>query len=66
MLTSDKIERGRLVAPFNIEAPLQEAFYLISPETSRDHPDADKFRAWLIETAENDPENKRNRDTYRA
>ena len=56
-----EIERGRLVEPFRIEAPLQEAFYLISPEAGRDHPDTQKFRDWLIETAENDPENKRNR-----
>lgn len=59
-------ERGRLVEPFGIEAPLQEAFHLISPETGRDHPDAQKFRDWLIETAENDPENRRIRETYRA
>ena len=59
-------ERGRLVEPFTIEAPLQEAFHLISPETGGDHPDAQKFRDWLIETAENDPENRRIRETYRA
>jgi LysR family glycine cleavage system transcriptional activator len=61
-----EIERGRLVEPFSIEAPLQEAFHLISPETGRDHPDAQKFRDWLIETAENDPENRRIRETHRA
>lgn len=61
-----EIERGRLVEPFSIEAPLQEAFHLISPETGRDHPDAQKFREWLIETAENDPENRRIREAYRA
>jgi len=61
-----EIERGRLVEPFSIEAPLKEAFHLISPETGRDHPDAQKFREWMIETAESDPENRRNRETYRA
>jgi LysR family glycine cleavage system transcriptional activator len=61
-----EIERGRLVEPFGIEVPLQEAFHLISPETGHDHPDAQKFRDWLIETAENDPENRRNREIYRA
>ncbi len=61
-----EIERGRLVEPFSIEAPLQEAFNLISPEAGRYHPDAEKFREWLIETAENDPENRRIREAYRA
>ncbi|MEZ5911685.1 MAG: transcriptional regulator GcvA [Paracoccaceae bacterium] len=61
-----EIERGRLVSPFAIEAPLTEAFYLIAPETDRDHPDAEKFRSWLIETAANDPENQRNRAAQRA
>lgn len=61
-----EIERGRLVEPFGIEAPLHEAFYLISPVSGRDHPDTQKFRDWLIETAENDPENKRIRETYLA
>ncbi|MCE8513899.1 transcriptional regulator GcvA [Ruegeria pomeroyi] len=61
-----EIERGRLVTPFEIEAPLQEAFYLISPETGRDHPDARKFSDWLVETAANDPENRRIRTTYRT
>ena len=61
-----EIERGRLLSPFEIEAPLQEAFYLISPEAGRDHPDAEKFSSWLIETAESDAENQRIRETYRA
>lgn len=61
-----EIERGRLVSPFEIEAPLQEAFFLISPEGGFEHPDAHKFRDWLIETAESDPENRRNREAQRA
>ncbi|MGA1109871.1 MAG: transcriptional regulator GcvA [Pseudomonadales bacterium] len=59
-----EIERGRLVEPFSIEAPLHEAFHLISPETGRDHPDAQKFREWLLDTANNDPENCRIREAY--
>ncbi|NBS24599.1 MAG: transcriptional regulator GcvA [Altererythrobacter sp.] len=61
---SIEIERGRLVEPFSIEAPLHEAFHLISPETGRDHPDAQKFREWLLDTANNDPENCRIREAY--
>jgi LysR family glycine cleavage system transcriptional activator len=61
-----EIERGRLASPFEIETPLKEAFYLISPVAGRDHPDAEKFRLWLIETAESDAENRRIRAAYRA
>jgi LysR family glycine cleavage system transcriptional activator len=61
---SIEIERGRLVEPFSVEAPLHEAFHLISPETGRDHPDAQKFREWLLDTANNDPENCRIREAY--
>jgi len=63
---SIEIERGRLVEPFSIEAPLHEAFHLISPETGRDHPDAQKFREWLLDTANNDPENCRIREAYKS
>ena len=61
-----EIERGRLVEPFGIEAPLHEAFYLISPLSGHEHPDAARFRDWLIETTRNDPENRRIRETYGA
>lgn len=61
-----ELARSRLVCPFEIEVPLTEAFYLIAPESDRDHPDAEKFRSWLIEAAESDPENLRNRGAQRA
>ncbi len=54
-----EIDRGRLIKPFDIEAPLNEAFYLISPEGPYDHPDARVFRDWLVEISLNDPQNKR-------
>jgi LysR family glycine cleavage system transcriptional activator len=55
------LEQGRLVRPFNVKAPLTEAFYLITPTGGREHPDAALFRDWLIETAGNDPDNRANR-----
>ncbi|MGB7243261.1 MAG: transcriptional regulator GcvA [Sulfitobacter sp.] len=61
-----EIERGRLVCPFDLRVPLSEAFYLITPEAGQDHPDAGKFRDWLIEAAQNDPENQKNQDVQRA
>ena len=65
-MIGSEFERGRLVQPFDIEAPLTEAFHLISPEGAYDHPDAGKFGDWLIETAENDPENRRIKSLQRA
>jgi LysR family glycine cleavage system transcriptional activator len=61
-----EIERGRLVCPFDIRVPISEAFYLISPEAGSDHPDADRFRNWLIEAARNDPDNRKNQTAQRA
>lgn len=61
-----ELERGRLVYPFDIEAPLSEAFHLLSPEGSDDHPDADTFRNWLIDLAREDPENRKNRNARHA
>jgi len=42
---------GRLVAPFALSVPIDEAFYLISPTDGTLHPDAETFRAWLLEEA---------------
>ena len=39
---------GRLVAPFALEVPIGEAFYLLQPTTGTAHPDADLFKAWLL------------------
>ena len=39
---------GRLVKPFELAVPIQEAFYLISPLDGTGHPDSALFREWLI------------------
>jgi LysR family transcriptional regulator, glycine cleavage system transcriptional activator len=42
---------GRLVAPFDLEVPIQEAFHLLEPVGRVLHPDAALFISWLTETA---------------
>lgn len=44
-------ETGRLVAPFVLEVPINEAFYLLEPVGRNLHPDAAAFTSWIIETA---------------
>ena len=43
---------GRLVAPFALEVPIAEAFYLLRPTDAVCHPDADLFRAWLLDATQ--------------
>lgn len=38
---------GRLVAPFGLELPVAEGFYLLEPERGGQHPHAAHFSAWL-------------------
>ncbi len=40
---------GRLVPPFDLAVPIDEAFYLISPADVATHPHAEYFRQWLLE-----------------
>lgn len=42
---------GRLVAPFDLEVPINEAFYLLEPVGRDLHPDAASFIGWIVETA---------------
>lgn len=41
----------RLVAPFELEVPINEAFYLLEPLDQEPHPDASSFVQWLVEGA---------------
>ena len=50
-LVARHLESGRLVAPFDLALGCREAFYLVSPESRVDTPDAAAFRAWLLEEA---------------
>ena len=43
---------GRLVAPFELEVPIGEAFYLLKPIGPDTHPDASVFTDWLLAMAD--------------
>ena len=45
---------GRLIAPFELEVPIHEAFHLLEPASGPPHPDAARFVGWLLEVAEVD------------
>ncbi len=47
---------GRLVAPFDLEVPIAEAFHLVQPTGIDDHPDAALFRSWLLSTLPEQPQ----------
>lgn len=44
-------ESGRLIAPFDLEVPINEAFHLLEPLDRDPHPDAEPFKDWLISAA---------------
>jgi len=51
-MTEEDLSSGRLVAPFDLALPIDQAFYLITPSDETPHPDARLFHDWLIEEAE--------------
>lgn len=51
-ITGEDIASGRLVAPFDLAVPIDEAFYLITPSEDAAHPDAGLFRDWLREESD--------------
>lgn len=52
-LASHALATGRLIAPFDLAVPIDEAFHLISPTGSPRHPDAPVFVDWLRTQAQN-------------
>ena len=52
------LNAGLLVRPFPLCVPVQEAFYLVSPDQEQAgyvaHPDAQVFRGWLMSQARQD------------
>ena len=51
-MTGEDVASGRLITPFSLAVPIDEAFYLIEPPDEPIHPDAELFRDWLIEEAD--------------
>jgi LysR family transcriptional regulator, glycine cleavage system transcriptional activator len=51
-LAGNALATGRLVAPFDLAVPIDEAFHLIVPAGGTGHPDADAFVNWLLGAAQ--------------
>ncbi|HPD92332.1 MAG TPA: LysR substrate-binding domain-containing protein [Pararhodobacter sp.] len=47
-LAAHALASGRLIAPFDLATPIDEAFHLIVPAGGTNHPDADAFVGWLL------------------
>nr|NIO39289.1 transcriptional regulator [Burkholderiales bacterium] len=47
-LVAEELENRRLVIPFDIALPGENAYYLIYPEERRDQPKVMAFREWLL------------------
>jgi len=45
--------RGRLVAPFALNVPISEAFYMLEPTGAAAHPDVIVFKTWLLKALSN-------------
>lgn len=43
---------GRLVAPFDLEVPISEGFFLLEPTTANAKSDIRPFVEWLVKEAE--------------
>ncbi|KWR89280.1 LysR substrate-binding domain-containing protein [Cupriavidus sp. IDO] len=54
-LLRDEIASGRVAMPFDLPIRLQRGYFLCAPKERRDHPALHHFRAWLLETATQDP-----------
>ena len=53
-MSAKEIKSGRLVRPFVLSVPVQEAFFVLTPEEGLNHPDATIFKDWLVAKAEQD------------
>ena len=50
-LAAHALASGRLIAPFDLAVPIDEAFHLVAPAGNGNHPDAEAFVAWLLSVA---------------
>jgi LysR family glycine cleavage system transcriptional activator len=50
-LVKSEIEAGRLVVPFEIEAPATFSYYLVTPESALDDRAVSAFRKWVLAQA---------------
>jgi len=47
-LVRDDLANGRLVKPFDIDMPMDYAYYVVTPETTAERPKVKAFRDWLL------------------
>jgi LysR family transcriptional regulator, glycine cleavage system transcriptional activator len=47
-LAGHALASGRLVAPFDLAVPIDEAFHVLKPAGGNSHPEADAFVDWLL------------------
>lgn len=52
VLAAAELAVGRLILPFELQAPLQSAYYLVCNETAVSRPAVAAFRDWLLAEAE--------------
>ncbi|HEU5282936.1 MAG TPA: LysR substrate-binding domain-containing protein, partial [Burkholderiales bacterium] len=55
-LIHDLLREGSLVAPFDIRAPIDRAYFVMQADFARGRPEVSRFVAWLIEASRNDAE----------
>lgn len=52
-LAAHALASGRLIAPFSLAVPIDEAFHLVEPAGGSRHPDGETFTEWLTHAAVN-------------
>ena len=64
-LLGKELLSARLVAPFALQVPVEEAFYLVSRDTAQNAPHAKLFKDWLLTAARNDQSHHSGQDLRR-
>lgn len=55
LLAASELSAGRLVMPFELQAPLKSAYYAVSNDMTGERPSVAAFRSWLLEEAARSP-----------
>jgi LysR family glycine cleavage system transcriptional activator len=52
VLAADDVAAGRLVRPFDLSIPADDAYFLVCPQTTAEQPKITAFREWVLGEAE--------------